>query len=97
MEMPKYRSHKTVHALKIESVEKIMPTIAQLEAILNESALTEEPGGRLTVEAPFVPIEVSPEYMQKHNPQAGGYYVVYEDGYASWSPAKAFEEGYTRL
>lgn len=25
-----------------------------------------------------------------------GYYVRYEDGYESWSPAKAFEEGYTR-
>ena len=27
----------------------------------------------------------------------GGYYVCYEDGYESWSPAKAFEEGYTRI
>jgi len=27
----------------------------------------------------------------------GGYYVRYEDGYESWSPAKAFEEGYTRI
>ena len=27
----------------------------------------------------------------------GGYYVLYEDGFASWSPAKAFEEGYSRL
>lgn len=26
----------------------------------------------------------------------GGYYVRYEDGYESWSPAKAFEDGYTR-
>ncbi len=25
----------------------------------------------------------------------GGYYVQYADGYTSWSPAKAFEEGYT--
>jgi hypothetical protein len=25
----------------------------------------------------------------------GGYYVVYEDGYTSWSPAEAFEGGYT--
>lgn len=27
----------------------------------------------------------------------GGYYVHYSDGYESWSPAGAFEEGYTRL
>lgn len=30
-------------------------------------------------------------------PQLGDYYVVYEDGYASWSPAKAFEEGYSQI
>ena len=27
----------------------------------------------------------------------GGYYVRYEDGFESWSPAKAFEEGYKLL
>lgn len=26
----------------------------------------------------------------------GGYYVVYDDGYDSWSPADAFESGYSR-
>lgn len=40
---------------------------------------------------------VGSEYIRKHNPQVGGYFVVYEDGYQSWSPAKAFEDGYTRL
>ena len=28
---------------------------------------------------------------------AGGYYVVYEDGYKSFSPSKAFDEGYTLI
>lgn len=27
----------------------------------------------------------------------GGYYVRYADGFESWSPAKAFEDGYTRI
>jgi hypothetical protein len=40
---------------------------------------------------------VSPTYMAKHAPQPGGYFVVYEDGYESWSPAEAFEAGYTAL
>ena len=31
----------------------------------------------------------------KHQPQVGGYLVRYADGYLSYSPAKAFEEGYT--
>lgn len=26
-----------------------------------------------------------------------GYYVRYADGYESWSPTKAFEEGYTKI
>ena len=33
-------------------------------------------------------------YLDKHEPQAGGYYVRYADGYESWSPAEAFENGY---
>lgn len=42
-------------------------------------------------------VEVSADFVTKHTPKAGGYFVVYEDGYQSWSPAEAFEEGYTRL
>jgi hypothetical protein len=49
----------------------------------------EEPG--------IAPIEVSRDYIIKHNPMAGGYYVVYQDGYKSYSPAEAFESGYTRI
>jgi hypothetical protein len=40
---------------------------------------------------------VDQEYMYKHKPVAGGYYVVYKDGYKSFSPAAAFEEGYTLI
>ena len=42
-------------------------------------------------------VPMSPEYVAKHKPEVGGYYVVYEDGYKSFSPAGAFESGYTRL
>jgi bacterioferritin-associated ferredoxin len=37
------------------------------------------------------------EFVDKHKPQVGGYIVIYDDGYTSFSPAKAFEEGYTRI
>ena len=40
-------------------------------------------------------VMVNRAYMEKHNPQVGGYYVLYPDGYESWSPAEAFEQGYT--
>lgn len=42
-------------------------------------------------------VEIEPEYLVKHKPQVGGYYVVYDDGYKSFSPAETFEGGYTRL
>jgi hypothetical protein len=42
-------------------------------------------------------VDVSDEFMRKHRPQLGGFYVRYEDGYESFSPAKAFEEGYARI
>lgn len=37
------------------------------------------------------------EWMRKHKPQVGGYFVLYSDDYSSYSPAKAFEEGYTEI
>jgi hypothetical protein len=48
-------------------------------------------------EKDYSPIQVTCGWRDKHNPQAGGYYVVYEDGYKSFSPADSFESGYTRI
>lgn len=45
----------------------------------------------------FAPHEVSEEWTSKYWPQPGWYFVVYEDGYKSCSPAKAFEAGYTLI
>lgn len=38
---------------------------------------------------------VDATWVKRHNACVGGYYVVYEDGYASFSPRAAFEGGYT--
>lgn len=82
-EMPKYRCHKIVHALKISNVEPATAT---------------SPRTRLLFDAPGpAPFTVSPEYVKKHNPISGGYYIIYEDGYESFSPAEAFEKGYTQI
>lgn len=40
---------------------------------------------------------VSMAFIEKHKPEVGGYLVEYEDGYRSYSPAAAFESGYTRI
>lgn len=34
-------------------------------------------------------------WMEKHIPEVGGYIVEYDDGYRSYSPAEAFEAGYS--
>lgn len=91
-EMPKYQSHKQVWALKI----------AQIEALPNPdpsgNSAAASYGAVITpVEEGYAPIEVSAEYVMRHKPQVGGYYVVYPDGYKSWSPAETFESGYTRI
>ncbi len=87
-EMPKYKCHKEVWALKISAIER------------SEGSPEQESDGSATLsfeDDGFAPIKVDWEYMCKHKPQAGGYYVVYADGYKSWSPAEAFEAGYSLI
>jgi hypothetical protein len=45
----------------------------------------------------YAEFTIDQAFILKHNPQPGGYFIVYEDGYQSYSPAKAFEEGYTLI
>ena len=61
----------------------------KIKEIKSESIVPAEEG--------YTEFEVDSAYMKKHNPQVGGYYVVYDDGYKSFSPAEAFEAGYTRI
>ena len=90
MEMPRYKCHKEVHALKIVAVQS---DSADASAEGRET----DGSARLLVEAPYSGIKVSGAWLRKHTPEVGGYYVVYEDGYTSYSPAAAFEGGYTKL
>jgi hypothetical protein len=81
-EMPKYQCHKQVWALKIAEISG--------DGILGEFEITPEDEG-------YAPFRVQEAWVAKHNPQVGGYYVVYKDGYASFSPSDAFEDGYSRI
>lgn len=87
-EMPKYQSHKKVWALQIESIQ-----------IDGEGQNRETDGSAIItpVDKRYMPFKVDENYMRKHKPEVGGYYVVYQDGYKSFSPAEAFEEGYTLI
>ena len=90
-EMPKYKSHKEVWAQKIKSI--------QLDSDLAQKENRETDGSAIITpeEEGYAPFKVEHEYMHKHKPEVGGYYVVYKDDYISFSPAKAFEEGYTKI
>ena len=81
-EMPRYLCHKKVWALKIAGVE-----------------MREDGADVYPDEDGYAPFEVGLDWLDRFKPINGdcGYYVVYDDGYASWSPTKAFEEGYERL
>lgn len=43
----------------------------------------------------FGGVTVPRDWYDKHSPRVNGYFVVYEDGYQSYSPAEAFESGYS--
>jgi hypothetical protein len=49
------------------------------------------------VEAGYAPIEAPAEMFLRYTPVPGDRYMVYPDGYKSFSPKKAFEEGYERI
>lgn len=88
--LPRYQCHKQVRALKIQHIlRKPNPdTTGRSAAASYGAVLTPH-------EDNYVSFDVSAEYMCKHKPEVGGYYVVYEDGYESYSPASAFESGYS--
>lgn len=80
-EMPRYRCHKVVRAAKITDIRQ-NGNPDMPDLVLGEI------GGI---------VALLPDWHAKHKPQVGGYYVVYADGYTSYSPAKAFEDGYARI
>ncbi len=81
-ELPKYKCHKEVRALKIAAI--YYPGLDG-SVVLSFA----EPG--------YEPKPVDSDWVYKHAPKVGGYLVVYDDGYLSFSPRAAFEEGYTRI
>ncbi len=80
-ELPRYKCHKEVQALKIEKIE----FLDSGDAIISNA------------DNSFHPVTVDKDFVLKHKPEVGGYRVFYKDGYASYSPEKAFEEGYTKI
>ena len=81
--MKTYICHKTVKAAKIVAIHKLDGINADMVAIEVEGS-----DG----------VHVDAKWMALHPKcEVGGWLVEYEDGYLSWSPAKAFEDGYTEV
>lgn len=89
-EMPRYKCHKEVWALKIKEIRQAPANQERANAGGDWYLVPEDKG--------YGPVLVGHDnYVAKHKPQVGGYYVVYDDGYKSYSPAAPFEAGYTRI
>ena len=86
MEMPRYVSHKKVWALEIDTVA--IPKMGDTHVVSHRKLSFRDTG--------YAPIEVPAEMFSRYVPVPGDFYVVYADGYKSFSPRKAFLEGYTR-
>lgn len=85
VDMPKYKSHKTVWAVKImEVVDQGTDTTAD-----------ENPIVLLKFDKPYGDLRIN--LRGKPTPQASWYLVQYEDGYVSFSPAEQFEKGNTLI
>lgn len=81
--LPQYRCHKLVRAAPIVGIEVVGDEG-------NEHCEVE-----VAVDKDILVIHAPPSLISRGMPQNGDYFVVYDDGYVSWSPRGAFEGGYT--
>ena len=84
-QLAEWKSHKIVRAGKLLQQPED-------DTSLSEVILTVEDGNGAPCN-----VGVPRNFFSRSAPSRGDYVVIYDDGYKSWSPAKAFEEGYTRI
>lgn len=88
-EMPRYKCHKTVWALQIQSVSiPDLPDHHEWDG--KQKKLT-------FMDRLYAPLLVDSTMFSRYSPKPGDYLVVYSDGYKSFSPKQAFEEGYSKI
>lgn len=85
VQLPRWKCHKEVAAAKIVRIHG--PHVDGSR----ELVLTFDGGSEAVSQY------VDAAWFHKHKPEPGGYFVEYADGYQSYSPSGAFEDGYTRL
>ena len=82
-ELPRYQSHKQVWALYISGVE-----------VHKDGSATIAP-----LESGYAPFQTRAGWADRFEGSEDdpGVYVIYPDGFTSWSPTEAFENGYSRV
>ncbi len=84
-ELPTYQSHKQVKALEIKEITALGTIGNKLQYKLSFKDET------------YKSIAIPAEMCSRYTPIEGDYYVVYKDGYESFSPRKEFLDGYTKI
>lgn len=82
--LPRWRCHKVVSAVKIGAMNINADGSAVIQPSANEAPTFRTCAGW-------------EERYKDPNFDDPGYFVLYDDGYQSWSPTEAFENGYTRM
>lgn len=88
--MLRWQCHKQVHAGKILAIEPVQ----RLESGCDSTGLVKI---TVKVDRGSEDVFVGCDYLEKFRPEVGGYIVKYDDDYLSYSPAKPFEDGYTKV
>lgn len=83
IKLPCYQSHKKVWALEIYSVDQLLNEKGPITLKFKDSRYADK--------------EIPEEMFSRYKPVPGDFYVEYEDGYKSFSPRKAFLDGYIKI
>jgi hypothetical protein len=87
--LKRFQCHKKVWAFKIGAVKQLEDPKNAGSGVYHWWIVPED--------AAWPKFKVDTEWALKHKPEAGGYFVIYDDGYCSFSPEKAFVDGYSQI
>lgn len=82
----KYRCHKVVQAAEIKALEEMPNTVQPGGPNQLRHAILED-GSRYGGDI----------FAREKKPVVGDFIVIYDDGHISWSPRKAFLDGYSPI
>lgn len=83
-EFPRYKCHREVQAVKIKKIT-FRPSSTGPDVLIEPE------------DASHGSFSVPMEFINRHRPTPGMYYVKHSDGFESVSPASVFESGYEKI